>query len=204
MKQLRITVKTRQQLGQIFYLLTEYNLLPEPSAIEGIVEELFVWVEPDTLVEQIVEQLTDYDFVTEIEVCPLWPANGRYNSKIKIIETGFAPIISASRVSVYDVMIDHDDGDSPQQIGDTYNLSPHQVEVALDYIEEHRDILAPQLKEILIKKAENEKYHRAIAEERRKQIPIDHSPRGRKLRALIEESRQKSAVQFDANYPQRP
>ena len=96
--------------------------------------------------------------------------------------------LSAIRVAL---LIDHGEGDNPQQIRDTYNLSSHQVKVALDYIEEHRDILEPQLQEILIKKAENEKYHRAIAEERRKQRPVDNSPRGQKLRALIEESRRK-------------
>lgn len=196
MKQLRITVNTRQQLGQIFYLLTEHNLLPEVTTIEGIVEELFVWVDPDSLADQIVEQLSDYEFVKEVEVCPLWPTNGRYDgdpvkSRLRIIETSIGPMISASRSSVYDVMEAYDDGDSVREICTTFNLNDSQVQVAIDYIEEHREKLEPELKEILSKKAENERYHRAIEAERRKQIPIDNSPRKRKLRALLEESRRR-------------
>ena len=65
-----------------------------------------------------------------------------------IIETDAGPLISESRVSVFDVMDAHDAGDSIYEIGLTFNLSPLQVETTLDYICQHRTELEPQLAEI--------------------------------------------------------
>ena len=41
-----------------------------------------------------------------------------------IVETDVGPLISESRVSVFDVMAAHDAGDSIYEIGLTFNLSP--------------------------------------------------------------------------------
>jgi hypothetical protein len=51
-----------------------------------------------------------------------------------IVETDIGPLISESRVSVFDVMDAHEAGDSIHEIGLTFNLSPLQVETALAYI----------------------------------------------------------------------
>lgn len=118
--------------------------------------------------------------------------NGRSRnaSVIKIIETNLGPMISESRASVYDVMEVYDQGVHPADIPKIYNLSPHQVKVALEYIEAHREQLEPELKEILIKKAEREKYHRALIAEVEKQRPVKMTPERAKLQALIKERRQ--------------
>ena len=112
-------------------------------------------------------------------------------SIIKIIESDIGPLISESRASVYDVMEAYDEGYSPSEIGPIYNLSPHQVEVALDYIAQHRQRLEPKLKEILIKKAEREKYHRALVAEIEKQRPVRMTPQRVALQALLDKYQHK-------------
>jgi uncharacterized protein (DUF433 family) len=110
-------------------------------------------------------------------------------SIITIIESDLGPLISESRASVYDVMEAYDEGYNPSEIGKIYNLSPHQVQVALAYIAQHRERLEPELKEILIKKAERERYYRALEEEIKKQRPLPMTPQRAALYALIEKSR---------------
>ena len=110
---------------------------------------------------------------------------------IRILETALGPMISESRVSVYDIMEAYDEGYPPHEINKIYNLSPHQVSVALAYIEQHRVQLEPKLKEILIKKAERERYYRALAAEIEKQRPMPMTPQRIALNKLIEESRRR-------------
>ncbi|MEZ4733426.1 MAG: DUF433 domain-containing protein [Caldilineaceae bacterium] len=112
-------------------------------------------------------------------------------SVICILETELGPLISESRSSVYDVMEAYDEGYSPAEIRDIYNLSPHQVKVALAYIAAHRAQLEPELKEILIKKAERERYYRALEAEIRKQRPVEMTPKRLALQKLIDESRRR-------------
>jgi uncharacterized protein (DUF433 family) len=108
----------------------------------------------------------------------------------EIIETDIGPVISGRRVTVYDVMEAHDEGDNIYTISSTYNISPLHVKAAIEYIERHRSQLEPELKEILIKKAERERYHRALASEIRKQRPpLPMTPRRKALYALLEKSR---------------
>lgn len=108
----------------------------------------------------------------------------------EIIESDLGPVISGRRVSVYDVMEAYDEGDNIYTISSTYNISPLQVKVAISYIEKHREQLEPELKEILIKKAERERYHRARASEIRKQTPpLPMTPQRAALYALLEKRR---------------
>lgn len=85
-------------------------------------------------------------------------------------ETDLGPLISHSRASVYDVMQAHDAGHDLYYICVNYNLTPLQVQIALEYIEAHRPQLESELAEILQQKAENERFHRAVAAEREKII----------------------------------
>lgn len=87
-----------------------------------------------------------------------------------IIESEIGPLISHSRSSVYDVMEAYNNGNTAYQISIIYNLSPLQVETALEYISEHRERLSPELSEILQKKAERERYYNTIAAEIQKKI----------------------------------
>lgn len=88
----------------------------------------------------------------------------------EIIETPFAPIIGGTRMSVYDILLAQKEGDSLYEICGIYGLMPLEVQVAFEYIEENREKLEAALPEILAKKAENERYHRAIQAELWKEI----------------------------------
>lgn len=87
-----------------------------------------------------------------------------------ILETEIGPMISQSRTSVYDVLLSQQEGEDFNALCVIHNLRPLQVMVALEYIEEHRAELEAELPELLAKKAERERYHRAIAAEREKLI----------------------------------
>lgn len=88
----------------------------------------------------------------------------------EILELGIGPVVSQSRTTVYDILLSQRDGADFNALCVIHNLKPLQVQVALDYIEKHRERLEAKLPELLAKKAENERYHRAIAAEREKQI----------------------------------
>ena len=57
----------------------------------------------------------------------------------KIIDRGRGPEIAGTRITVYDVLDYHKSGWHRDMIADTLELSSQQVEVAIRYIEEHRD-----------------------------------------------------------------
>ena len=88
----------------------------------------------------------------------------------QIIESDLGPMISHSRVSVYDVMLSYDKGYDLLALCTIYELTPMQVHLALDYIAQHRHQLSQDLQEILPKKAERERRSRAIAAEIQKKI----------------------------------
>ena len=109
----------------------------------------------------------------------------------KILETELGPLISDSRTSVYDVLLSQQEGDDFFAICVIHNLKPLQVQVALEYIEEHRAQLEAELPELLAKKAENERYHRAIAAEREKLIgELPMTPKRAAFYALREKHKQ--------------
>ena len=87
-----------------------------------------------------------------------------------IVESDLGPMVSHSRVSVYDVMMSYDKGHGLLALCTIYELTPMQVHIALDYITKHRQQLEQDLKVILPKKAELERYYRALASEREKAI----------------------------------
>ncbi len=119
-----------------------------------------------------------------------------------IIESNIGPLISESRATVYDVMEALDSGHNIYQISEIYNLSPLQVETAISYIEKHRQRLDPELKEILEKKVERERYYRALEQKIRKQTPPPPmTPRRKALYALIEKSRRKREEMSRASHP---
>jgi uncharacterized protein (DUF433 family) len=120
-----------------------------------------------------------------------------------IIETDIGPLISESRVSVFDVMDAHDAGDSQYEIGLTFNLSPMQVETALAYIAQHRTELEPQLAQIKQQLAEREAFYRRQAAEVDAYVatlPMT-SPRAA-LRDLRQRSDSEYKVAVDADSPQ--
>lgn len=153
-------------------------------------KQITIRVTTDQQAEQIREVLADFDFVVDMGVDTLWPTDGQAdNDIIKIIETDSGPMISESRASVYDVLDAYNEGYNPSQIGDIYNLSPYQVDVALAYIRENRAWLEPELQRLLVKKAENEAYHRALVAEREKQFVREMTPERIKFNELLARSR---------------
>lgn len=120
-----------------------------------------------------------------------------------IVETDVGPLISESRVSVFDVMDAHDAGDSIYEIGLTFNLSPLQVETALEYISQHRAELEPQLTEINQQLAEREAFYRRQASQVDQYVatlPLT-SQRGA-LHVLRERAENEYGVDTDADRPE--
>lgn len=105
-----------------------------------------------------------------------------------ILETEIGPMISQSRTSVYDVLLSQQEGEDFNALCVIHNLRPLQVMVALEYIEEHRAQLEAELPELLAKKAEHERYHRAIAAERAKR-PVEMTPKRKAFYELVEKNR---------------
>lgn len=152
-------------------------------------KQITITIDNDHQAEQIVEMLSDFDAIRSIDVDPTWSANEQNEFAIRIIKSDIGPMISHSRTSVYDVMEAYNEGYTPSEIGTSYNLSPHQVDVALAYISENRAKLEPELQELLIKKAENEAYHRALVAEREKHFVREMTPERIKFNELLERSR---------------
>ncbi len=57
----------------------------------------------------------------------------------RIIDRGRGPEIQGTRITVYDVLDYHLDGWHRDLIADQFDISSGQVEVALQYIDDHRD-----------------------------------------------------------------
>ena len=72
----------------------------------------------------------------------------------KIIDRGRGPEIAGTRITVYDVLDYHKSGWHRDMIADTLSLSSQQVEVAIRYIEEHRDEVMADYAEMLARDAQ--------------------------------------------------
>ena len=122
-----------------------------------------------------------------------------------IVETDVGPLISESRVSVFDVMEAHDAGDSIYEIGLTFNLSPLQVETALAYVFQHRAELEPQLAEIKQQLAEREAFYRRQAAQIDQYIAaLPMTSQRAALHVLRERAENEYMVDTDADRPERP
>jgi uncharacterized protein (DUF433 family) len=71
----------------------------------------------------------------------------------KIIDRGRGPEIAGTRITVYDVLDYHKTGWHRDMIADTLSLSSQQVEVAIRYIEQHRDEVMAEYEEMLARDA---------------------------------------------------
>lgn len=67
----------------------------------------------------------------------------------RIIDRGRGAEVEGTRITVYDVMDYYLDGWHRDMIADTLSLSSPQVELAIRYIEEHRDEVMPIYQEML-------------------------------------------------------
>jgi uncharacterized protein (DUF433 family) len=71
----------------------------------------------------------------------------------KIIDRGRGPEIAGTRITVYDVLDYHKLGWHRDMIADTLELSSHEVELAIRYIEENRDVVMEAYERILARHA---------------------------------------------------
>ena len=71
----------------------------------------------------------------------------------KIIDRGRGPEVAGTRITVYDVLDYHNLGWHRDMIAVTLSLSSQQVEVAIRYIEEHRDEVLAEYEEMLARDA---------------------------------------------------
>jgi uncharacterized protein (DUF433 family) len=71
----------------------------------------------------------------------------------KIIDRGRGPEIAGTRITVYDVLDYYKTGWHRDMIADTLELSSQQVEVAIRYIEDHRDEVMEVYERILARDA---------------------------------------------------
>ncbi len=130
-------------------------------------------------------------------------ADNLLQERYHIIESDIGPLISESRCTVFDVMELQDAGESLHAISAILNLTPLQVETALDYIELHRVRLEPQLADILRQRAERESYYRSIAGEIFERIASAPMTETRaKFAVLRERDQNEYSVTADAEHPE--
>jgi uncharacterized protein (DUF433 family) len=124
-----------------------------------------------------------------------------FANRYQIVEANGTLMISESRVSLFDVMILHDEGDSIYEISMTYNLTPLQVQTAVDYIEKHRATLEPELAEAIRSREERERYYRAMEKEIWEKIAKQPmTPQRAAFYALREKNRQAEKVEANADH----
>lgn len=105
-----------------------------------------------------------------------------------IRETDSGPMISHSRISVYDIMESQQKGHDFFTLCIIYELRPIQVQIALDYIAENHLVLETELREIVVKKAEQRAKYEAMAAEWAK-TPVEMTPQRQAFYALREKNR---------------
>ena len=81
-------------------------------------------------------------------------SGGRAMLEAKIIDRGRGPEVAGTRITVYDVLDYHKLGWHRDLIADTLELGSQQVEVAIRYIEEHRDEVMADYAEMLERDAQ--------------------------------------------------
>jgi uncharacterized protein (DUF433 family) len=123
-------------------------------------------------------------------------------NRYQILETDSGLQISESRVMLFDVMEAHDAGDSIYQIAQTFNLTPLQVQIAVDYIEAHRAALEPKFAKAVQARNEREAYYRKLNEavwQRIAQAPM--TPERAAVYALLDKYRETAEGETDAVHP---
>jgi uncharacterized protein (DUF433 family) len=71
----------------------------------------------------------------------------------KIIDRGRGPEIAGTRITVYDILDYYKNGWHRDMIADNFDLSSREVEVAIRYIEEHREEVMADYEKILARHA---------------------------------------------------
>ena len=124
-------------------------------------------------------------------------------NRYQILETDSGLQISESRVMLFDVMEAHEEGDSIYEIASTFNLTPLQVQIAVEYIEKNRIKLEPEFAKAIQARGEREAYYRNLNEAIWEQIAkAPMTPERATFYALREQNRRKTSERVHASYPQ--
>ena len=100
-----------------------------------------------------------------------------------IVECGWGPVIAGTRITIYLVLHYLENGRSPQEIADLYDLALEQVHAAIQYIEEHKDHVMEVHKEIEAEIA------RGNPPEVEAKLAVARANARKKMNALLEERR---------------
>lgn len=123
-------------------------------------------------------------------------------NRYQILETDSGLQISESRVMLFDVMEAHNEGDSIYEIAKIFNLTPLQVQIAVEYIETHRATLEPAFAKAIQLRQEREAYYRKQNEavwERIANAPM--TPERAAFYALREKNRHAAAERLHVEHP---
>jgi uncharacterized protein (DUF433 family) len=119
-------------------------------------------------------------------------------TRYHIIESNLGPLISESRLTVYDVLEAQNNGETLYEISMNRNLSPMQVQVAFDYIEQHREQLQVELDEILKIAVARKHHYDVIAKELKQKVAqMPMTPERAKLQELITQNRTRREANAD-------
>jgi hypothetical protein len=118
-----------------------------------------------------------------------------------VIKNELGPLISYSRTTIYDVMTPFESDETLLETGLIGNLSHGQVDMAIEYIKEHRERLESELAEVHKIKAEYEHSYRAQAAKIRSQIAeLPVTPLRAAFYALRDQNIRATSVTSDVKY----
>lgn len=129
----------------------------------------------------------------------------KLEDRYKIVDDDRGPLISESRVTVFDVLAAQQNGAGLYEVCMVFNLTPLQVQTAFDYIEAHRQALETELIGIQERQRAIEQSYRAQAASiERTIIAQPPTPQRSALQVLRERSVYEYLVTPNADSTQRP
>jgi uncharacterized protein (DUF433 family) len=108
-----------------------------------------------------------------------------------VMRSDTGPAIVGTRISVYDIMDYLHEDWPPKLIRDWLGLTDVQIGSAITYIQEHKEQLEREYRELELEAEENRRYWEEFARNRPMPPPITDSPERAALRAKLAEFRSK-------------
>lgn len=132
-----------------------------------------------------------------MENAPNLQQNGRPNGQPTVIRTGRGLTVAGTRITLYAIMDFIKEDYPPKLIRHKFNLTEQQMADVLAYIEEHRDEVEAEYRQVI---AEGEERRREWEEKRKKildSIPADRpmSPQEAAIRAKLAEAKKRLGME---------
>jgi uncharacterized protein (DUF433 family) len=123
--------------------------------------------------------------------------NGRRNGQPTVIRTGRGLTVAVTRITLYAIMDFIKEDYPPKLIRHKFNLTEQQMADVLAYIEEHRDEVEAEYRQVI---AEGEERRREWEEKRKEildSIPADRpmSPQEAAIRAKLAEAKKRLGME---------